>query len=39
VPEEGGNEGCQIYKNENGKPDTEGVCPDCGAKVFRIGKG
>lgn len=22
----------------NGKPATEGVCPSCGSKVFRIGK-
>ena len=23
---------------KNGKPATQGVCPDCGTKVFRIGK-
>ncbi|MEE9323372.1 MAG: DUF5679 domain-containing protein [Candidatus Aenigmarchaeota archaeon] len=23
---------------KNGKPATKGVCPDCGTKVFRIGK-
>ena len=23
---------------KNGRPATEGVCPTCGAKLFRIGK-
>jgi hypothetical protein len=23
---------------KNGKPATQGVCPTCGTKVFRIGK-
>ncbi|MCK5018967.1 MAG: hypothetical protein KAS32_18045 [Candidatus Peribacteraceae bacterium] len=23
---------------KNGKPATKGICPDCGTKVFRIGK-
>ena len=23
---------------KNGKPATQGVCPDCGTKMFRIGK-
>jgi len=23
---------------KNGRPATEGVCPSCGTKVFRIGK-
>ena len=23
---------------KNGRPGTQGVCPTCGAKVFRIGK-
>ncbi len=23
---------------KNGKPATQGVCPNCGTKVFRIGK-
>ena len=26
-------------KMKNGKPATRGVCPKCGTKVFRIGKG
>lgn len=26
-------------KMKNGKPATEGQCPVCGTKVFRIGKG
>jgi DNA-directed RNA polymerase subunit RPC12/RpoP len=26
-------------KMKNGKPATQGVCPKCGTKVFRIGKG
>jgi DNA-directed RNA polymerase subunit RPC12/RpoP len=26
-------------KMKNGKPATKGVCPKCGTKVFRIGKG
>ena len=24
---------------KNGKPATQGVCPRCGTKMFRIGKG
>lgn len=24
---------------KNGTPATQGVCPTCGTKVFRIGKG
>jgi Zn finger protein HypA/HybF involved in hydrogenase expression len=24
---------------KNGKPATQGVCPICGTKMFRIGKG
>ena len=24
---------------KNGRPATQGVCPVCGTKVFRIGKG
>jgi hypothetical protein len=23
---------------KNGKPATQGVCPSCGTKMFRIGK-
>jgi len=23
---------------KNGKPATQGICPTCGTKVFRIGK-
>jgi hypothetical protein len=23
---------------KNGKPCTMGICPNCGAKVFRVGK-
>lgn len=23
---------------KNGRPAVQGVCPDCGTKVFRIGK-
>jgi DNA-directed RNA polymerase subunit RPC12/RpoP len=29
----------RFVKMKNGKPATEGVCPDCGTKVFRIGNG
>jgi len=25
-------------KMRNGKPATQGVCPTCGTKMFRIGK-
>jgi hypothetical protein len=25
-------------KMKNGKPATQGVCPTCGTKMFRIGK-
>ncbi len=28
----------QQIKMKNGKPATQGVCPTCGTKVFRIGK-
>jgi hypothetical protein len=24
---------------KNGKPATEGVCPECGTKMFKIGAG
>ncbi len=24
---------------KNGRPATQGICPICGSKVFRIGKG
>ncbi len=24
---------------KNGRPATQGTCPNCGTKVFRIGKG
>jgi len=24
---------------KNGKPATQGICPTCGTKMFRIGKG
>jgi hypothetical protein len=24
---------------KNGKPATQGICPVCGTKMFRIGKG
>ena len=26
-------------KLKNGRPAVQGVCPNCGTKVFRIGKG
>ncbi|MBI2166389.1 MAG: hypothetical protein HYU29_08335 [Chloroflexi bacterium] len=26
-------------KLKNGRPATQGTCPSCGTKVFRIGKG
>ncbi len=25
-------------KLKNGRPATKGICPDCGTKMFRIGK-
>ena len=25
-------------KMKNGKPATEGICPTCGTRMFRIGK-
>jgi DNA-directed RNA polymerase subunit RPC12/RpoP len=28
----------QQIKMKNGRPATSGVCPNCGTKVFRIGK-
>jgi len=24
---------------KNGRPATQGICPTCGTKIFRIGKG
>ncbi len=29
----------KVIKMQNGRPATQGVCPTCGTKVFRIGKG
>jgi Zn finger protein HypA/HybF involved in hydrogenase expression len=29
----------RAIKMKNGKPATQGVCPSCGTKMFRIGKG
>jgi Zn finger protein HypA/HybF involved in hydrogenase expression len=29
----------KAIKMKNGKPATQGVCPTCGTKMFRIGKG
>ena len=29
----------QAITMKNGKPATQGVCPTCGTKMFRIGKG
>ena len=28
----------KAVKMKNGKPATQGVCPKCGTKMFRIGK-
>jgi len=28
----------KTIKMKNGKPATQGVCPSCGTKMFRIGK-
>ncbi len=36
-----GKKGMKNPKNitmKNGKPATQGVCPTCGTKMFRIGK-
>ncbi|MCH2321012.1 MAG: DUF5679 domain-containing protein [SAR202 cluster bacterium] len=30
--------GAKEVKLKNGRPATEGTCPNCGTKVFRIGK-
>ena len=32
-------QGAQKITMKNGKPATQGTCPDCGGKVFRIGAG
>ena len=29
----------RAIKTKNGKPATQGTCPSCGTKMFRIGKG
>ncbi len=31
--------GAKEIRMKNGKPATQGVCPACGTKMFRIGKG
>jgi len=28
----------QAVTMKNGKPATQGICPDCGTKMFKIGK-
>jgi hypothetical protein len=33
-----GNERSKGYNHENGKPATQGTCPSCGTKMFKIGK-
>jgi hypothetical protein len=30
--------GARAITMKNGRPATQGVCPTCGAKMFRIGK-
>ena len=30
--------GARTITMKNGRPATQGVCPACGTKVFRIGK-
>ncbi|MDD5510025.1 MAG: DUF5679 domain-containing protein [Dehalococcoidales bacterium] len=30
--------GARAITMKNGRPATQGVCPACGTKVFRIGK-
>ncbi len=30
--------GAKAITMKNGKPATQGVCPTCGTKMFRIGK-
>ena len=31
-------EKAQAVKTKNGRPATQGVCPKCGSKLYRIGK-
>lgn len=31
--------GAQAVTLKNGRPATQGVCPDCGTQITRIGKG
>ena len=31
-------QGAQQVTLKNGRPATQGTCPQCGTKVFRIGK-
>jgi DNA-directed RNA polymerase subunit RPC12/RpoP len=31
--------GPKSIRMKNGKPATQGVCPKCGSKLFRIGRG
>ena len=28
----------QAITMKNGRPATQGICPDCGTKIFKIGK-
>lgn len=30
--------GAKSITMKNGRPATEGTCPDCGTKIFKIGK-
>jgi len=30
--------GATAITMKNGRPATQGVCPDCGTKMFKIGK-
>ncbi len=37
-PEKGGMKDAKAITMKNGKPATQGTCPVCGTKIFRIGK-
>ena len=30
--------GAKAITMKNGRPATQGLCPDCGTKIFKIGK-
>lgn len=38
MPCQEGDEGSEKHNDEEWQPATQGICPTCGIKMFRIGK-